>query len=406
MGAYAAHVRDPDSSITALATTLLERTDHLANDLAARIAEQVPFYRSDGPIERNDLVDSCRDNLQFMIGRLGALGPPDLSAPRRTGSRRAGQGAPLSSVLAAFRIGFAFMWDVVAHEAQHTGLVSDAELVRAASDIWTLNEMFTTEMVTAYWDVMTERAVREDQTRSALVAALLEGTATGVNTAWEAADLLSLPYRGRFVVVVAETVSLARPPLPNIEHRLSAKDIGSAWRLRPDHQVGIVSLRPRTEMAALTGILSTAATGRIGLSPVYTNLEKTPEAMHLARIAMASIPAHRAEVCVFDDSPTAALVASSPTTAYRIAQRTLGPVLDLEAELRDMLLDTIGAYYAAKGSTVDMGKRLFCHPNTVRLRLRRIEQLTGASFDDPVASAELYIALEALRRLPEPAQPG
>ncbi len=312
---------------------------------------------------------------------------------------------PQPSVLAAFRIGFAFMWDVVAHEAQHTGLVSDAELVRAASDVWTLNEMFTTEMVTAYWDVMTERAVREDQTRSALVAALLEGTAAGVKTLWEAADLLSLPYQGRFVVVVAETVSLARPPLPTIEHHLRAKDIGSAWRLRPDHTVGIASLRPSTEMATLTDLLTSASTGRIGVSPAYTSLEKTPEAMHLARIAMASIPADQVEVCVFDDSPMAALVASSPTTAYRIAQNTLGPVLALEDELRDILLETIGAYYATKGSTVEMGKRLFCHPNTVRLRLRRIEHLTGISFDDPVASAELYIALEAFRRLPPPAQP-
>ncbi len=394
--------RDPDASITVLATSLLERLDRLAEELAERIADQVHLYRPGGPVPRSDLIESCRDNLEFMFGRLGALGPHDLSAPRRTGARRAAQGAPLSAVLSAFRIGFAFMWDVVADEAHRTALVSDADLVRAASDVWTLNEMFTTEMISAYRDVMTERAVREDQTRSALVAALLEGTATTTKTVWEAADLLSLPYQGRFVVVVAETISLAQPALPTVEHHLRARDIGSAWRLRPDQQVGIVSFRPATPVGILTEVLQGAANGRIGVSPTYSHLERTAEAMHLARIALASVPAGRVEVCVFDDSPMATLVASSPTTSYRIAQQTLGPILDLDAEQRDLLLETIDTFYKAKGSTIEMGKYLFCHPNTVRHRLRRIEQLTGKSFDDPVAAAEMYVALEAFRRLPSP----
>ena len=54
-------------------------------------------------------------------------------------------------------------------------------------------------------------------------------------------------------------------------------------------------------------------------------------------------------------------------------------------------------------SAIEAGKHLYCHPNTVRHRLRRIERHTGRSLQDPRSSAELFIALETLRRLPEPA---
>ena len=45
---------------------------------------------------------------------------------------------------------------------------------------------------------------------------------------------------------------------------------------------------------------------------------------------------------------------------------------------------------------------LSCHPNTVRHRLHRIERQTGRPLNDPRSSAELFVALEALRTLPGP----
>ena len=159
--------------------------------------------------------------------------------------------------------------------------------------------------------------------------------------------LLGLPYQGLFAVVAAETTALARQPLPNIENRLRARDIGSAWRLLPDLQVGIVSLRSPETVESIARMLRSAATARIGVSPAYTGLEKTPQALHLARVALASSAPGSVEVCVFDDAPLAVLVASSPATSYRIAERVLGPLLQIPPDEREMLLDTLGTYFAA-----------------------------------------------------------
>jgi PucR C-terminal helix-turn-helix domain/GGDEF-like domain len=403
-------VRSPDPTngpvntpVAVLASALRGRAPELAGQLAGRIIMQVDSYAEGGPVPREDLYESCRDNIEFMFGYLGDLGPRDLSAPRRTGRRRAEQGAPIAAVLSSFRIGFAFIWECVVTEARQSGTLSDAELVQIASDVWALHEAFTMEMMTAYRDELTKQALQRDRERSALVEALLEGPLADTATVWEAADLLGLPYQGLFAVVAAETTALARQPLPNIENRLRARDIGSAWRLLPDLQVGIVSLRSAETIEPVATMLRSAATARIGVSPAYTGLEKTPQALHLARVALASSVPGSVEVCVFDDAPLAVLVASSPATSYRIAERVLGPLLQIPPDEREMLLDTLETYFAARGSAIEAGKRLYCHPNTVRHRLHRIERQTGRLLQDPRSCVELLVALEALRRLPEPA---
>jgi len=74
-----------------------------------------------------------------------------------------------------------------------------------------------------------------------------------------------------------------------------------------------------------------------------------------------------------------------------------GKVLDLPAQDRSSLLSTLRAWFDAGGSAVETGKRIYCHPNTVRYRLRRLQEHTGRSLDDPKAVAELLAALDALR---------
>lgn len=389
------------ASLAAVASRLLARLPDLSETLVERIMKQVSCYGEGAPVARDDLYVSTRDNLEFMIRHLADVGPYDLSAPRQTGRRRAGQGAPLADVQNSFRIAFAYLWDSVVAEARQSGTVPDSQLVQVASSVWTLNEIFTTEVSSAYRDALTEQLLRQSQQRSALVAALLEGKVPDTKTVWEVADLLALPYRGSFVVVAADVPGLARHALPNIEDKLRARDIGSAWQLLPDLHVGIVSLRRDTTVTPLVTTLRAAATARIGLSPVYTGLEKTAHALHLARIAMASVRADKAEVCLFDEAPVPVLVASSPTTSYQVVQKVLGPLLEIDAEERKALLDTLETYFAVRGSAAEAGKLLYCHPNTVRHRLRRIEKKTGRSLEDPLESAELYIALQALRRLPD-----
>ena len=94
------------------------------------------------------------------------------------------------------------------------------------------------------------------------------------------------------------------------------------------------------------------------------------------------------------------LVAAAPDTALGVARTVLRELIALPTEDRDQLLDTLQAWVDAGGSAKDAGAALFCHPNTIRYRLRRIESLTGRDLDDPADLVEVVAAARAWLQLP------
>ncbi len=84
----------------------------------------------------------------------------------------------------------------------------------------------------------------------------------------------------------------------------------------------------------------------------------------------------------------------------KIRSSVLGRLKSCPTEERTILLDTFQAWLQAGGSANDTAAKIFCHPNTVRHRLRRIEELTGRSLSRPMDLAELCLAFEVEQRLP------
>jgi hypothetical protein len=393
-------VRFRDPEIAALAMSMAARLTELADRLAERILETVDAYGAGAPVSADDLRTTLRDHLGFICGQLARPGPVDLTVPQATGRRRADQGAPLTAIMDAYRVGSRFIWDNFVDEARRSGRASSEALVRAASDIWALTDAHTEAMISAYRDAVSEQMLRRQQERSALVEALLAGRISVTLTLWEAANVLGLPHPGPLVVVAAELPELARESLPGVENRLSAEDIASVWRLSPDLQLGVASLRGSSATERLTSILQEAATSRVGISPTYTDLADTPRALHYARIALASAPPGGNAVTLFDGAPLSVVVASAPDTATRITRSILGPLLDLPPDERDVLLKTLATWFTSRGSATETAQKLYRHANTIRHRLRRVEDQTGRTLNDPNAVAELRIALETIRWLP------
>jgi DNA-binding PucR family transcriptional regulator len=75
-------------------------------------------------------------------------------------------------------------------------------------------------------------------------------------------------------------------------------------------------------------------------------------------------------------------------------------VLDLPPEQSTLLLQTLAAWRDNGGSATAAAQQMFCHPNTIRQRLRKLESCTGRSLSDPQATAELFLALQAVALLP------
>ena len=170
----------------------------------------------------------------------------------------------------------------------------------------------------------------------------------------------------------------------------------SAWRLLHDAEVGIAWLPGRGLTCPPGGFPHSLSPGLVGVSPCYDDLRHTPRNLRLARIALRSaFTAQR--VTVFDRDLFAVAAGSDPEVMRHVAGSILAPLGQVPARQRAVLLATFGAWLdnplASKAASV-----LFCHPNTVRHRMRRLEQLTGRSLSDPRGIADLSLAFEIDRR--------
>ena len=85
----------------------------------------------------------------------------------------------------------------------------------------------------------------------------------------------------------------------------------------------------------------------------------------------------------------------------RIEESVLGGLRGLPAEERATLSQTFQTWLDAGGSANEAAAAIFCHPNTIRHRLRRIEERTGRSLSRPRDVAELCLAFEISQRLPD-----
>ncbi len=399
LGAYAPRVSTErvgsasGPEIEDLVGRLRARADELVEAMAAQIENEIGFYRNGGLVPPGALRASCQANFEFMLDSLAGDSSDPVSA-RETGRLRAEQGAPLADVMAAYRVGTRYLWDAVLAEAASARITDDV-LVHASSRLWQMQSSYTDAMTVAYRDVQSRRLLEQDQQRSALVEALLEGRVSSGGTLWEAAELLRLPRKGPFVVVAAEVPEVGRQAVPAAEERLRSVGLASAWRLLPELQVGVVGVPPG-RLVVLVDLLRRSATGRVGVSPPYDELDGTGQAVRFARVALSgSTPS--SPVVLFDESPLTMAAIAAPDVMQYFVRRVLGGLDDLPPDEREVLLDTLSAWSTHHGSATETAEHLYCHPNTVRHRLRRIEERTGRSLNDPHSLAELLLALEASR---------
>lgn len=399
---YRTVLREGSAAVVAeLAVVAERRLPELIENTVEKIRAEMPVYRDAQFVTPAELRASVRTNLEFVMRTLRGEEEPDLAQARATGRARALQGAPLPELLRAYRIGLTEVWnrfvELTASDDHH----DLRGLVAATAAIWALVDDYAEALTTTYRDTTAEVMLAHQSRRSALVEALFAGGAATEGTLWDIARVLDLSLDGTFVVVAAETPRVGHEPLPQMENRLRDRGHASAWRLTPDLQAGIVSMRHPSASQVIIELLQENSSGRVGVSPVFTGLGNTSRALHLARVALSSMAPGTSGMVQFNESPLAGLVASAPEASVQLAHHVLRPILDLPGDDRNVLLLTLRAWFECQGSTKLTSERMFCHPNTIRHRLKRITEELGRSLTDPADIAELGAALRALHLFPD-----
>ncbi|MFB6895592.1 PucR family transcriptional regulator [Streptomyces hydrogenans] len=387
-------------NLSGVAAALLEKLPELAEKMALRIRSEVDAYQDEALISLDSLRVSCFSNAHFVLTQLRRVGTAEVGAARETGRARAEQGVPLADTLRAYRIGSELLWTEILAEARTRPEVTDDLLVSESARFWTLFGLYAEAVAVAYRETAAELTSRGQARRSALVEALFTGIIAG-GTLWEAARELGLPEQGPYAVAVAEVGAPGEEPLAGVGAALRQADLPSVWRLLPDQQLALIALPSAAAEASCLRILRRGR-ARVGFSPRFDSLQNAPQALRFARLALSGLAGTGPGVARFDDNPLAMVVASAPAEAAHLVEVTLRPVLDLPAAERSRLLRTLEEWFASGGSAAATAHSLFVHPNTVRYRLRRIEELTGRLLSDPQATADIGAALLAVRGPKEP----
>ncbi|MFC6881265.1 PucR family transcriptional regulator [Actinomadura yumaensis] len=94
----------------------------------------------------------------------------------------------------------------------------------------------------------------------------------------------------------------------------------------------------------------------------------------------------------------ALLLASVPErTRCSFRDRMLGPLEEYDSERRAELLHTLEVFLSCSGSWSRTATRLHVHVNTLRYRIRRIEDLTGRDLGTLEDRVDFFLALRATR---------
>lgn len=379
-----------------IGAALLKQVAPHADSLCERLLANLPLVRSGLVVTTTDLRTMCEQQLTVIFSAVARQPTLIVHNARERGRQHAAAGVPLSTLLEIAHIVTGYLWEQAAVAATSAGYQTRV-LSQVFTEMWHLQDIFVREMGEGYRDEMSVRAGSEETRRDELVRRLLTGGQSSP-ALWEAADTLGLPYTGPFVVVATPTVRRGEA-LPQLEKRLRSHDVTAAATVLDGVEAGIVYLpRGEAQMDGLAEVLERAPVVRSGVSPLYTNLLQTAGALRMARVALTGTLRSQ-PVVLFDRSPLAVTAVSAPEFTRRLSKATLAPLHEMPAKERQLLLDTFGAWLDSGGSTSATAEKLFCHRNTVRYRLRRLEELTGRTLTDPRAVVELSLAFEADRRL-------
>ncbi len=384
--------------VAEVAEALYERTDELAAALADAVTREVRLYNSTALVPFESVVHGCATNLRSVLGAIAAGTEFDPAPAVDLGIERARDGVPLASVMEAYRVAFRAISDAALKEV--TGRPqANGDVVRVlTTKIFAAQDIFTAAMTAAYRDEQSRRLVGDESEREILIDSLLHGRLFEQWSIWEAADCLRLPAHGPYVVIAAES-SVGTEALPGIESKLRSMDVFSAWQLLPDLHVGIVYVKGDKQLANVLALVSRMASNRVGVSAQFDDLRDTAQALRYARVTLRGRSDQGPRVTQFDGSILSTAAVSAPEVMVKLAMPVIECFAELTADERDVLFETFRVWLENDGSLRAVGELLFCHPNTVRYRLHRIEQRTGRSVTRPRDVAELSLAFEVHRLL-------
>jgi hypothetical protein len=365
-----------------LVGTLLGEQAEVARRVREAIEAELSSYRM---IPREALDIEVGLELGQVLTSVG-VEPSALTERQRAelaavGEERARQGVPVDDMLRAWRIGIEVVVDYAREVGQRLG-VDDARVLEFVQSALAWSDLAMVTTTRAHRRA--ERAVTgaADEHHANFVRGTLLGTVPTAELRIQA-EMYGLDPAGEYVAVRARLGHII--PQCQLERTLGLHDSAH-------ERCGLCAVIDGDGAGFLSKVPPSPIEGIVGVGPPRP-LDRLAESYRSAARALVT-----AETCGLQG-------------AYDIASLGLRPALALDTEVSELLrrrylqplastssagelIATLRSYLACGMHVERTATQLFVHQNTVRYRIARFEELTGASLADTEVLLEVWWALE------------
>lgn len=353
----------------------------IAEEGAALVFAEIPSYAG-SHVPRESLVWSVLQHTERATDALVArrIPRPEDIDDLRIPTDRARRGVPIEDMLHAVRLVFGIVRDHFIEWAFELRL--ETRLVLEGTRIlWEVTDVVTSRYATAHREEELEIARRDERQRIEFLRALVSGSISSAELHLRAAGF-GLPLDGSYVAFRARSqadpaeLTRAMSAWANAMQRPTffaplGSDIAGVSTVAPSPQVtATVGIAQPCDLHSITGSFRMASRA----------LEVGVAFGQLGVVSLESLSLRMA-------------VASEHDVGDLMVRRYVQP-LDEEGEFGEVLKQSVRAFLEADLNTESAARTLVVHPNTLRHRLHRFEELTGADLSSSLGRMEVWWALE------------
>jgi len=365
-----------------VAGPLAQSTDAISARTIAEIYQELPSYAG---VPFAGLRASTQRNLDIAVRALRANAAPrpdELPEAWITVTERVQQGVPVEDMMRAYRINIGVI------ESRFVDIAEEAELssglVLAGSRLlWSVGDAFTTQIALVYQDLRIEHALHDAQRKSEFVHGLLSGTLDRTELAGQSV-LFGLDPTARYSAVRGRSRGTGgiEPLRRQLEQRGSTAVRTALVGVIGGDLAGVVARRPADDLDLV-----------LGVGPETALADVADSFRTAGRVLEAAWQLGRTGVLGLADMSWRLSAVADPEVSAYLVDRYLTP-LRRHGEFGRLLRDTVRTFLANGLSTAATAAELVVHPNTLRHRLHKFGELTGASLTSTDVVVEVAWALE------------
>jgi hypothetical protein len=376
-----------------LADILRPELASLANEIVDEIRAKIPNYARplDGPYGK-----SIRAGVQHATSLfIEQIANPEASAQRcyevhhKLGQNEMQEGRSLDDLQAAYRVGARVSWRRMMRVGKRNGL-SSTVMSQLADAVFAYMDKLASVALDGYLEAKATSAGALETWRRRLLGMIMQSPAAPSAAIAELSQLIGWPVPDKASPIAVQT-------LPGTGHNQRKPT------LDPDVLADLDGIEPRLLVpgevtdSRMSAIQAALPHSRIAVGPCVS-LDSVGYALRWARKALTLaqqgvLPDGQVIRC--EHHLSTVLVHSDDRLLTTLRNRLLAPLANLTAKQRERMLETLRAWLDVQGSVPDMATQLDVHPQTVRYRMRQLEQSLGELLHDPNQRFEMELVLRS-----------